>query len=411
MKERLRKCQLILMLSLAGLPPALLLSVHGFAEKMWLCGVFAALYLFSACLCLLLKGRRRLPAGIAFAVLILAAGIWLLPWRDKWWTLLLPAGYVILLFYSLPIGGWEAAKEMPLTLSFTGACLFAAAQVMQMIPSGVYAAIKAPLIAGFVVYMVLWMFSLNRQSLQEASARGQGTPKGMKQKNKVFTICFTALILLLSAIPALARALAWTWDRMMEAVAAILRFLGALMPQTTAAGGSGGGAGPMEMLGEASEPSKLAVILEKIFAVLAIIGLAVALFFALRIVWRKLRVLLGRLWTMLNRYALAASEDYVDEIADTRETGETASAGRRSLFGSWFQQVNEDKLTPVERVRYRYRRLMRRHQEWQPGSTARENLPPEAAAIYERARYSRQIIGSDEAETFAQQAKTLEKRG
>ena len=103
MKERLRKCQLILMLSLAGLPPALLLSVHGFAEKMWLCGVFAALYLFSACLCLLLKGRRRLPAGIAFAVLILAAGIWLLPWREKWWTLLLPAGYVILLFYSLPL--------------------------------------------------------------------------------------------------------------------------------------------------------------------------------------------------------------------------------------------------------------------------------------------------------------------
>jgi len=399
------------MLALVGLPPALVLAVHGFQTRIWLCGLFAMLYALSASVCVLIKGRRRLLSGAAFAALILVAGFALLPWREKWWTLAIAVGYMILLFYSLPMGGWESGREMPVSFSIAGAGVFAAGQIMQMLPSGVYAAIKAPLLAGFVVYVVLWMFSLNRQSLQEASARGQGAPRGMRQKNKFFTIGLTALILLLSAIPALARALAWAWDQLLALAAAVMRLLSALLPQTTASGGSGGGAGPMEMLGEASEPSRLAVILEKIFAVLAVIGLAVALFFALRIVWRKLRVLLGRLWTMINRYALAASEDYVDEIADTRETGETASSSRRSLFGSWFEQVNEDRMTPVERIRYRYRRLARRHQEWQPGSTARENLPLEAAAIYERARYSRQTIDPAEAETFAQHAKTLEKKG
>lgn len=411
MKEWLRRYQAVLMLALAGLPPALMMSVHGFAAQMWLCGVFAALYAVSAAACLPLKGRFRLPAGLVFAAVIIAAGIILLPWREKWWTLALPLGYVILLLYTLPMGGWEAGRELSYTVSFTGALFYAAAQFMQMIPSGVYSSIGAPLLAGFLCYMVLWMFALNRQSLNEASSRGQSAPSGMRQKNKFFTAGFVAVILLLSSIPALARALAWTWDRILAFVALILRFFGKLMPETTAAGGSGGGAGPMEMLGEVSEPSRLAVILEKIFAVLALIGLAVALFFALRIVWRKLRMLLRRLWKMLGSYAQAASEDYVDEIADTRETGENTSSIRKNLFGDWFRQVNEDKLTPVERVRYRYRRLLRKHQEWQPGSTARENLPSEAASIYERARYSCETIDPNEAETFAAHAKTLEKKG
>ncbi|MBP3648069.1 MAG: hypothetical protein J6K55_16815 [Clostridia bacterium] len=409
MKGWLRRCQAVLMLALAGMAPALLMSVHGF--DMWLCGMFAALYAVSAAVCLPLKGRRRLPVGLVFAAAILAAGIVLLPWREKWWTLALPIGYVVLLLYTLPIGGWEAGRELSYTVSFTGACLFAAAQVMQMIPSGVYASIKVPLIVSFLCYVTLWLFMLNRQSLQEASSRGQGASGGMRQKNKLFTAGLIVVILLLSSIPALARALRWMWDRMLELVMVVLRFLSGFLPETTAGGAGGGGAGPMEMLGEVSEPSLLAVILEKIFAVLAVIGLCVALFFALRIVWRKLRVLVRKLWKLLGSYAQAASEDYVDEIADTRETGETSSSGRRSPFGEWFRQVNEDRLTPVERVRYRYRRLLRRHQEWQPGSTARENLPPEAASIYERARYSRETIDSNEAETFAQHAKTLEKKG
>lgn len=412
MKIWLKKALSVVMLALAGLPVALLLGVNGFADQMSKCGVFAGLYLASALLCISVKGKWRLPVGIAFAALILAAGWTLLPWQNgKWWLFILPVGYVILLFYSLPIGGWTSERELPFAVSFTGGGVFAAAQILQMIPSGVYARIQVPLLISFLAYAILWMFSLNRQSLQAASARGQGASENMKSKNRLFTIGMMALILVVSAIPAIGRALAWLWQKCLYVIGRIAAFLASLLPETTTGGETGGGLSDMGMMEAASEPSAFAVLMEKIFMVLALIGLALAVFAGMRIVWKKLRVLARKLWTLLNRYALAASEDYVDEVADTRETGETASKGRRSLFDNWLHQVNEEKLTPVERVRYRYRRLLRRHQEWQPGSTARENMPTDAAVIYERARYSGADITPQEAETFAHQAKTMEKNG
>jgi len=412
MKSWLRKAQSVLMLALASLPAALLMGVNGFADQMGLCGVFAGLYLISALISISVKGKWRLMTGVVFAALILAAGWMLLPWQERnWWLLILPIGYVILLFYSLPIGGWETGRELPFTVSFTGGGLFAAAQIMQMIPSGIYAAIQMPLLISFLTYAVLWMFSLNRQSLQEASARGQGASEGIKRKNRMLTIGLMALILILSSIPAIGRAMAWLWEKCLYVVGRLAAFLASLLPEASVGEGSGGGAQDMGMLGPAAEPSAFAVLMEKIFMALALIGFAVAVFFALRIVWKKLRILARKLWTLLNRYALAASEDYVDEVADTRGTGETVFSGGRGLFDNWFRQVNEEKLTPVERVRYRYRRLLRRHQEWQPGSTARENLPQGAAVIYERARYSGADITPQEAETFAQQAKSMEKNG
>ena len=45
-------------------------------------------------------------------------------------------------------------------------------------------------------------------------------------------------------------------------------------------------------------------------------------------------------------------------------------------------------MTPGERIRVRYARLMDRKPQWSESSTARENLPGDAAALYERARYS-----------------------
>jgi len=42
------------------------------------------------------------------------------------------------------------------------------------------------------------------------------------------------------------------------------------------------------------------------------------------------------------------------------------------------------------------------HPEWSDGSTARENLPEEAAAVYERARYSEHPVSPEEAARFHQ---------
>jgi len=410
MKEWLRKCQLMAMLSLAGVAPALVLGVHAYPDQMWLCGAFCALHFACGCLCMALKGRARLLCGIGLSFGLIAAGFWLLPWQEHWFSMALPALYVLFLMMSLPVGGWSAATELPFNVTFIGGALYIGAQLFQMLPSGEYASIGLPLLMGFLAYAALWMLSLNRQSLTDAAARGQRAPKSMRRKNTALTIGLMALVLLVASIPALARALRWLWNRLGDALKALWQLLAALLPDTEATGDATGSGEMFGGFGPAEDPSLFAQIMEKIFMVLAIVLLVIALAAAGKILWRKLRVLFKKLWTILNRYALAASEDYVDEVEDTRREGDASSRERRSIWSDWFRQINEDRLSPVERIRYRYQRLLRRHQEWQPGSTARENLPGDAAQIYEQARYSARPVSAEEAEAFARQAKALEKK-
>ena len=90
------------MLALASLPPVLVLSVHNFADKQWMCFLLAGIYLTAAEICLLIKGKKRLLTGVVFAAMILYAGLAMLPWKEKWSSLLVPIGYALLLLYSLP---------------------------------------------------------------------------------------------------------------------------------------------------------------------------------------------------------------------------------------------------------------------------------------------------------------------
>ena len=45
---------------------------------------------------------------------------------------------------------------------------------------------------------------------------------------------------------------------------------------------------------------------------------------------------------------------------------------------------------------------MKKHPYWGDQSTARENLPKDAAQIYEKARYSEHTLSQQDAEQFAQ---------
>ena len=298
MKEWLRKCQMMAMISLAGFAPALLLGVHAFPDEMWLCGVFAALHFIFACLCVALKGRKRLLTGILLSLMIVLAGFALLPWRERWWSLTMAAGYAALLLLCLPAGGWSSGTELPFNITFIGGVAYVIAQLMQMLPAGDYASIRLPLLMGFFGYAALWMFSLNRQSLVDAASRGQRAPQSMRRKNTALTIGLMIVVLLVSAIPALARALKWAWDRLGELLSALWRLLMSLMPTPQTSGGESAEAGVSAMFGPAEEPSLFSQIMEKVFLVLALTLLAAALVMAARILWRKLRVLLKKLWTM-----------------------------------------------------------------------------------------------------------------
>ena len=64
-------------------------------------------------------------------------------------------------------------------------------------------------------------------------------------------------------------------------------------------------------------------------------------------------------------------------------------------------------MSPGERIRDRYLRLLRKHPDWTAHTTARENIPEELATLYERARYSAHNPTEGEAEQFRSGTKGL----
>ena len=397
--------------ALGAMPLALLSYRLWYPDQPWLCVVFPVLYVLTSLFCILAGGKKRLVWGILSAALIGFAAFALCPWREAWQTLLVPAGCIVFLFLTLPMAGWDFEREPPVAIWFILVFIHMFGQVVCFFDmKDLYTPAEPAMLWCFLGFGALHLMALNHESLVSGAAKGRKAPVGMQHKNRLMTFALMAMIVIVSAIPAIAEFLAMAWEWVKQAVMAFLRFLDSLLPEQQPVTGSGGGSGDgMMMFGEPSPPSPIALFMEKVAIVAAILIGAVLLFFALRFLGRRLRALMKRLWAMMNRYAHAASEDYVDEIADTRETGEDSSTGPRQLLRRLFQQVNEDKLTPAERIRYRYSRLMYRHEEWQPGSTARENLDADAAGIYERARYSTQPVSAEEAEQFAQYSKAAEK--
>ena len=145
--------------------------------------------------------------------------------------------------------------------------------------------------------------------------------------------------------------------------------------------------------------------------IFAVAGLLLAVAVTLWLVYfliKKLIAGIKLLGRLLGQYLQAVSEDYVDEITDTREELNQA-VGRTAPDNRQKSQPNRAQ-TPEQRIRYRYRQLMHRHPEWESGSTARENLNEEAASIYEYTRYSGRPVDEDKARTFAAETKKLPSR-
>lgn len=407
----MKKTLIIVQLMLAVLPASLFLGAHFLPGQLWLCAAFSAAYVVLASLCVHIPGKWRVPAGVLGTALLLSAGILLVPWRTQWTSAFLPLLYAALLIATLPIGGWPSDRELSVTIGFVGLVGYILMQFLMLTAlESIYGAVAPALIAGFILYLVLWLLMLNRVSLQSAASVSGRAPASIRRKNTLMTLLFTALILFIAAIPALAEWLARVWNLLKETLLAAAQWLASLIPESESAGGGTGGGGDMFAgLGEAGEPSALAKFLEKVAIVLAVVLLAVLVVWAGRILWRKLLRLLKKLWALISRYTLAASEDYVDEISDTRDEGGETSPSRRRALRRRLRQINEAELSPTERIRYRYQRLLWKRTEWTHSSTARENLAQENAALYEKARYSSAAISPEEAERFAAYSRTMEK--
>ena len=398
----LRKAQHPLLLGLGSLPLSMLLTLSFSQETFRFSWCFPAAYVLLSWACLVIPGKKRVAAGVISAILLVALCGLLLPLTQNFGLILMPFMYVVLMFLTLPIGGWPYNQELQMGWHVGGAVTHVLLQMLvngsQLMQNGVYTPAETPVLCSFLAYAVLVLLALNRASLDSASQSRRKVPLLMKRQNILFTMVLLVIGVLLAAIPAIGAALDTVWDFILRGIALVMEFLALFMPASS--GGGGGAGGGMEDMGfgEAAPPSNLALLLEKILTVLTVLIVVIALALLLRILWKKLKAGLKLLWARMMQYGSAASEDYEDEITSTRDEEGTEREGLLSRLRR--MNVGDEKGgTPTERVRMRYKKLKRRN-EWSAASTARETLPDEAAALYERARYGGEILTEEEAGRF-----------
>lgn len=389
------------MLMLTVFPPALLvagMSPEASAHVFSLCALCAAFV--TACVCL--PGRRRMIAAALGAVALFALGVRLRL------SLLLIAVCCLTLFGSLRFSR-STLHTMPPVFYLCGIVshLFTQVILRSSPASGeAYAFLAGPLFALTLLYLTLLMLTFNSISLDNAALGRHRLPASLRRINALMTLLFLAVGMLLAAAPAIISGVVSLWHMLLDALALLDDLLMRLLPVAQDMGGGAmpGPTGMIPGLTPVAEPSPLAIVLEHIAAALTtIVVLAGGALLILQLC-RLLRRLLRQLIRRLHRYVLIVSDDYVDEVTDTREEGGEYTASRPTRIR---RRAAAYAQTPAGMIRARYAHLLRRHPQWRSSSTARENLPPQSASLYERARYSDHPVTQEDADRFSADTRRL----
>lgn len=407
MRDWIHKLQLTGALALGSVPVAAMLFAYTVPELLDWAWVYPAAYLLLTAIGIRIPGKWRLLYGILGMLLPVVGGFAL---AGDCWLPVLGANlfYGGLFLGSLTMGRWPLDWELPALPRIMGFVLHLAGQLVLfsdgLKPEPVLGAWKPWLRLCFLGYILLTVLSMNRDSMNNASDEKRSVSQGMRRKNTVMTLGLFGLAMLASLIPYIYD---WIKQLVLWVVMLILRLLAFLTPEQQTGGPPSSGAEP-EGLGpmEETEPSLLARILEIVAMVLAAIAVLALLVFLAVWLFKRVKRLLKRLWGLLERYAAAVSEDYQDEITDTRmdSDGQRISGSRRQRLR---KTDRKGPMNPGEDIRHRYQRLLRRHRDWTPDTTARENIPEEMAALYEQARYSHHAPTEAEAEQFRSGTKGL----
>lgn len=396
----LRRCHFPLLMLLGAAPVGLLLLY------LWDpaliapgCALYGLCLLLTAA-CTALCGKRRLIAGAASALILLLLGCAILPVQTRAQLFVIPLGIGALLLAALPLASRRAGENSP-AFYFAGlvAHIFTYALMHTSLASRIADAQSAHILTAlFVAYMALFLLALNCISLDNATLARHPATRFMRAVNVLLTIAFLALSLLLAGVPALVRLVHSAWRTLRAAMAKLNEWLMSLLPHDTGFTGAPQATMAMpEQAQEQTEPGLIAIVLEHIATALTVIALIIGCAILLRLIAKGLVRLARHLSGRLRLYVSSATEDYVDEITDTREDG----AQRESRLSLRMKRRSRTEAsTPGERIRAGYARLLRRRPQWTASSTARENLPDEAASLYERARYSDHEVTQADEERF-----------
>lgn len=395
MTRLLRRCHLPLLALLSFCQPlmvALYPSAPEFGAALSLYPLLLALMLP---LCAAVRGRVR-PVVLGACMLVLGACGYAC-FAGSAAAFAMPAGCAAILLFALSHADKTPADASPM---FYLGCILG--QLLALFIAH-YMGVDMPAQRGaFCLWMPVFLLVLNRISLNNATLARYRLSEGMARAGTLLTLCVFALAVLLCALPAVVSGVTWLFLMLRDAGIGLLYLLVSLIPSESS-GGMGGAPMPMllpmDMIAE-QPTSPFAIALEKIATAFSMIVLVVGTALLIRLICIALKRLIVHLLARLQRYAAAVSEDYEDEITDTR-----AEEGERSfhLLRRRARQTYPD--TPQGRIRRRYAQLRNRHPAWADSSTARENLPEHTAALYERARYSDHVLSPDDAQRFEQETR------
>jgi len=405
--QTMRKLQFLLILALGTVPlPLMLFSSHG-QSLLPFTWIYPAMYTLLAMVCLFLPGKWRLLCGVVAALIFVGCGI-LLPSGMLRIVSGIPAvGYGVMLLWSLKIGGWGKEEELP---GYLYGSLFALQLVGQMsllmngnTGNGAMVPYGPLMKISFVVFLLLALLSMNRKGLREATQKRQRLSSAMYRKNTLLTLGLFGFGLLVSLAPSAYR---WVKQLLLWIAMVVLKLMMLFSPPQSSGETSGGGSQGGMPMADGGPPSALALFLEKIVTVAAVALIAVLGAMLLYRIGRALVRIARVLWKRLERYAEHVAVDYIDEITDTREDSSPERIRRRGASRRVFAREMRN-MTPVEKIRYRYLRLLVRNPQWSPGSTPREKLPRDLASVYEAVRYGGYVATEEEAAAFTAGTKHL----
>jgi len=408
-KEFLRKSQFVLLIALGCYPATLMAALFiepALLPSSW---IYPLVFGITGLGALAMPGKPRLIWGILGALLLTVPCFVFLSGAVCAFGLLIGIIYCGLLLCVMGMGRWEAGKELPSGwLAVLLALLLIGCFVSFAEERVAYAAL--PLRICLFVFLFFAMRSLNRSSLFLAAGGKRSFSPVMVRKNTVMTLVLFFAALTIALLPSAWELVKWLISLLGQLLSWLQALLAALAPEetlseaattlaTTEPANTGEGLGVLTETIPRREPSPLTQAMMTTVVLLVLIPASlVGIYGVTRLLIRGIR----RFVTAVDLAVSAHTDDYEDEITDTRQDGQaqTRKAPKEKRL-----RVSESAMTPKQRIRHHYRLLSKKHPEWQDHSTARENLPAESAELYERARYSDHPITPAEATQFKTETK------
>ena len=403
LRELWRKFQLLVILA-CGTFPLVMLVLNRFAPDLLAWGwLFSVTYVILAMVGICVRGRIRMGVGIGLALVMVAAGFLLAPVQFRLGAVAAALICGGLLIFSLRMGGWSGKQEIP--IAWAVACMIChvigqmSLHADRVAGGEGLARCSGMFLMALFGFSLLTMLSMNRQSLTNASGKRQSVPESMRRRNTVMTVVLFVVALLAALLPS---AFAGLGDLMLRVIKWLVAFVTRLIPDAPNESEFEKDTATQFLPGEAGGQDQGMMLNPFVEKVAAFVGALLSIALVLFILWRIFRILRGKIQELvvsLGKFASNVSEDYVDEITDTREDGAEEKLQRRRRTPRLTAR-EERNLAPAERIRYRYRRILSKHPEWMPGTTARESLPAEMAKLYEYVRYSEGTVTEADANAF-----------